>query len=210
MTELLKDNKLIQWRLVNVKQSPLSRRGGFSTDLESLPISVPPTLEDIRLPEWFHWVWSWKEEESWLPRALPSALAHSLFWHLMSSRLISRIWKRDLEVNLHCIHIFKYENIGLHVDYYWQSHDYISNQELSMGPGSDTKESTWNEGDVGSIPGLGRFPWRKAWQPTPVLAWKIPIDREPWRTVVHGVAKSWNDWETKNMGPGWIPWWLRW
>ena len=62
-----------------------------------------------------------------------------------------------------------------------------------MGPGSDTKESTCNAGDLGSIPGLGRFPWRKAWQPTPVLAWKIPIDREPWRTVVHGVAKSWND-----------------
>ena len=23
--------------------------------------------------------------------------------------------------------------------------------------------------DSGSIPGLGRFPWRKAWQPTPVF-----------------------------------------
>jgi len=23
--------------------------------------------------------------------------------------------------------------------------------------------------DVGSIPGLGRFPWRRAWQPTPVF-----------------------------------------
>ena len=23
--------------------------------------------------------------------------------------------------------------------------------------------------DLGSIPGLGRFPWRRAWQPTPVF-----------------------------------------
>ena len=35
--------------------------------------------------------------------------------------------------------------------------------------GSDDKESTCNEGDLGSILGLGRFPWRKAWQPTPIF-----------------------------------------
>jgi len=26
-----------------------------------------------------------------------------------------------------------------------------------------------NAGDVGSIPGLGRFPWRRNWQPIPVF-----------------------------------------
>ena len=26
-----------------------------------------------------------------------------------------------------------------------------------------------NAGDPGSIPGSGRFPWRKEWQPTPVF-----------------------------------------
>ena len=35
--------------------------------------------------------------------------------------------------------------------------------------GSDGKESTCNAGDWGSIPGLGRSPWRMEWQPTPVL-----------------------------------------
>ena len=35
--------------------------------------------------------------------------------------------------------------------------------------GSDNKESTCNAGDFGSIPGLGRSPWRREWQPTPVL-----------------------------------------
>ena len=37
-------------------------------------------------------------------------------------------------------------------------------------PGSsDPKESTSNVEDLGSIPWLGRFPWRRAWQPTPVF-----------------------------------------
>ena len=27
----------------------------------------------------------------------------------------------------------------------------------------------YNEGDLGSIPGSGRFPWRRKWQSTPVL-----------------------------------------
>ena len=35
--------------------------------------------------------------------------------------------------------------------------------------GSDSKESACNVGDPGSIPGLGRFPWRRKWQPTPVF-----------------------------------------
>ena len=34
--------------------------------------------------------------------------------------------------------------------------------------GSDSKESTCNAADLGSIPGLGRFPVRK-WLPTPVF-----------------------------------------
>ena len=31
------------------------------------------------------------------------------------------------------------------------------------------KASTYNAGDPGSIPGLGTFPWKRKWQPTPVL-----------------------------------------
>ena len=32
---------------------------------------------------------------------------------------------------------------------------------------SDGKESACNGRDLGSIPGLGRFPWRREWLPTP-------------------------------------------
>ena len=35
--------------------------------------------------------------------------------------------------------------------------------------GSGSKASVYNEADLGSIPGLGRFPWRRKWQSTPVL-----------------------------------------
>ena len=46
--------------------------------------------------------------------------------------------------------------------------------------GSDSKEATCNEGNLGSIPGLGRSPWRQAWQPTPVfLLGESPWTEEP-------------------------------
>ena len=35
--------------------------------------------------------------------------------------------------------------------------------------GSEVKASACNVGDLSSIPGSGRFPWRKKWQPTPVF-----------------------------------------
>ena len=35
--------------------------------------------------------------------------------------------------------------------------------------GSNSKESSCNAGDLGSIPGLRRSPWRREWQPTPVF-----------------------------------------
>ena len=35
--------------------------------------------------------------------------------------------------------------------------------------GSDDRESACNTGDLGSIPGLGRSPWRMQWLPTPVF-----------------------------------------
>ena len=46
--------------------------------------------------------------------------------------------------------------------------------------GSDNKKSTCNAGNLGSVPGLGRFPWRRAWQTTPVfLPGESPWTEEP-------------------------------
>ena len=35
--------------------------------------------------------------------------------------------------------------------------------------GSDSKDSACNARDLSLIPGLGRFPWRREWLPTPVF-----------------------------------------
>ena len=45
--------------------------------------------------------------------------------------------------------------------------------------------------DVGSIPGLERFSWRRAWQPAAVfLPGDSPWTEEPWRATIHRSAKS--------------------
>ena len=52
---------------------------------------------------------------------------------------------------------------------------------LGFPGGSDSKESTCNAGVPGSIPGLGRFPWRRKWQPTPVF---LPGESHGQRSLV--------------------------
>ena len=46
--------------------------------------------------------------------------------------------------------------------------------------GSDGKESACNARGTGLIPGLGRFPWRRAWQPSPV---SLPRESHGQRTM---------------------------
>ena len=56
-----------------------------------------------------------------------------------------------------------------------------------------------NAGDVrdtGSIPGLGRFPWRRKWQPTPGFLPGESHGQGAWRGTVQRVTKSstWLTW----------------
>ena len=53
--------------------------------------------------------------------------------------------------------------------------------DLHIPGGSEVKASAWNEGDWGSIPGLGRAPGEGKWQPTPVL---LPGKSHGWRSLV--------------------------
>ena len=39
-------------------------------------------------------------------------------------------------------------------------------------------------------PWVGKSPWRREWQPTPVFAWRIPWIEEPAGYTVHRVTKS--------------------
>ena len=61
---------------------------------------------------------------------------------------------------------------------------------LGFPGGSDGKESTYNAGDLGSIPGLGRCLEEGMATHSSILAWRIPMDRGAWRATVHRVAKS--------------------
>ena len=58
-------------------------------------------------------------------------------------------------------------------------------------PGSSGgKESTYNSGYLGLIPGAGRSPGKGTGNPLQYSCLKKSMDRGAWRATVHGVAKS--------------------
>ena len=57
--------------------------------------------------------------------------------------------------------------------------------------GSAGEESAFNAGDLGSIPGLERFPGEGNGKPLQYSNLENSIDRGNWMAIVHGVAKSW-------------------
>ena len=61
---------------------------------------------------------------------------------------------------------------------------------LDLSGSSDSKESVLNEGDPGSIPGLGRCPRQGNGSPLQYSCLKNPMDRGTWRATVHWVTKS--------------------
>ena len=58
--------------------------------------------------------------------------------------------------------------------------------------GSDGKASAYNAGDLGSIPGLGRFPGEGNGNPLQYSCLENPMDGGAWcrPLTVHGVTKS--------------------
>ena len=61
---------------------------------------------------------------------------------------------------------------------------------LSFPDGSDGKESAYNPGDLGLIPGLGRSPGERHGNPPQYSSLENSMDRGAWWATVHGVAKS--------------------
>ena len=56
--------------------------------------------------------------------------------------------------------------------------------------GSDGKESAYNAGDLGSIPGLGRSPGEGNGNSLQYSCLENPMDRGAWRATVDRVVKS--------------------
>ena len=70
-------------------------------------------------------------------------------------------------------------------------HFYMTYMFLQGFPGGpDGKESACNAGDPGWIPGLGRIPWRRKWQPIQYSCLENSMDRGTLWTTVKGVSKS--------------------
>ena len=67
---------------------------------------------------------------------------------------------------------------------------FCSNVTLLKGfpGGSDSKESTCNAGDLGSVPGLGRSTGEGNGNPLQYSFLENLMDREAWQTIVHGIA----------------------
>ena len=56
--------------------------------------------------------------------------------------------------------------------------------------GSDGKESTYNAGDLSSVPELGRSPGVGNGNPLQYSCLGNPMDRGAWRATVHWVTKG--------------------
>ena len=62
---------------------------------------------------------------------------------------------------------------------------------LSFPGGSLVKNLPANAGDVGLIPGSGKFPRGGNSNPLQYSCLGNPMNRGAWRTTAHGVIKSW-------------------
>ena len=61
---------------------------------------------------------------------------------------------------------------------------------MSFPGGSDDKEFTCNAEDLGSIPGMGRFPGEGNGYPLQYSWLENSMDRGAWWAMAHGVTKS--------------------
>ena len=65
--------------------------------------------------------------------------------------------------------------------------------------GSDDKASVYNAGDLGLIPGLGRFSEERNGNPIQYSCLGNPVDRGAWRATVHEVTRVGCDLVTKQQ-----------
>ena len=67
---------------------------------------------------------------------------------------------------------------------------FINKFGLSESCDSDGKESAFNVGDLGLMPGLGRSPGEGHGNPLQYFCLENPMDRGAWWATVQGMAKS--------------------
>ena len=65
---------------------------------------------------------------------------------------------------------------------------YVSH--INFPGGSDSKESAFNAGGLGSVPGLGRSPGEGNGNPLQYSCLRNPMDSGTWQATVHRVPKE--------------------
>ena len=73
----------------------------------------------------------------------------------------------------------------------WGRKESDTTEQLHHHHRSDGKESAYNAGDLGFIPGSGRSPGEGKGNPTQCSCLENPMDRGAWWATVHRVSKSW-------------------
>ena len=68
--------------------------------------------------------------------------------------------------------------------------------------GSVVDNLSANAGDVGLIPGLGRFPGEGNSNPLPYSCLGNPTERGVWWATVHGVTKNWT--QLNDQAQAWV------
>ena len=68
---------------------------------------------------------------------------------------------------------------------------YVSH--VNFPGGSDSKESAFNAGELGSVPGLGRSPGEGNGNPLQDACLENPMDRGAWWATVHGSQRVRHD-----------------
>ena len=63
--------------------------------------------------------------------------------------------------------------------------------QMGFPGGADDKESAYNVGDPGLIPGSGRSPGEGNGNPLQYSCLEYSMDRRAWWATVHGAAKNW-------------------
>ena len=66
----------------------------------------------------------------------------------------------------------------------------ISHEFQGFPGDSDSEVSACNAGDLGSIPGSGRFPGERKGNPLQYSCLGSSMDGEAWWATVHGIAKT--------------------
>ena len=84
--------------------------------------------------------------------------------------------------------MFQYVHIHIYIHKYFLIPSFVRSYDFPGG--SEFKASACNDGDLGSIPGLGRSPGEGNGNPLSYSCLENPMDGGAWWATVHGVAKS--------------------